>query len=130
MTAVTAIIVGAGHRAQVYAEYAQTAPDQLKIVGVADPDAKRRQQLAERFGFSDEMCFENAEELAARGRLADVIINGTMDQDHVATSIPLLAVGYDMLLEKPMAIDEEEMFRLYEAACRNESKVMICHVVR
>lgn len=130
MTAVTAIIVGAGHRAQVYAEYAQTAPDQLKIVGVADPDAKRRQQLAERFGFSDEMCFENAEELAARGRLADVIINGTMDQDHVATSIPLLAVGYDMLLEKPMAIDEEEMFRLYEAACRNESKVMICHVLR
>jgi len=32
---VTAVIVGAGHRAHVYASYAKLHPDELKIVGVA-----------------------------------------------------------------------------------------------
>ncbi len=35
---ITAIIVGAGHRALLYGSYALQHPDQLKIVGVADPD--------------------------------------------------------------------------------------------
>ena len=38
---ITAIIVGAGHRALGYAELAKIYPDQLKIVGVADPQADR-----------------------------------------------------------------------------------------
>ena len=46
----TAIIVGAGHRALVYARYAQQHPDQFQIVGVADPSELRRQQVADRFG--------------------------------------------------------------------------------
>lgn len=130
MRAITAIIVGAGHRAQVYAQYAEIAPDKLQIVGVADPNPERRRNLAARFGFGEDMCFESAADLAAGGKLADAIINGTMDEHHVPTSIPLLDAGYDMLLEKPMAINETEMFELYEAARRNNSKVMICHVLR
>ena len=35
---VTAIIVGAGHRAMVYSKLALTNPELLKIVGVADPN--------------------------------------------------------------------------------------------
>lgn len=130
MRAVTAIIVGAGHRAQVYANFAEIAPDQLRIVGVADPNADRRQALAVRFGFDETMCFESAEALARNGRLADAVINGTMDEFHVSTSIPLLKVGYDILLEKPMAIHEKEMNQLYQAAKTYKNRVMICHVLR
>ena len=32
-----AIILGAGYRGRAYAEYATAHPDQLEIVGVADP---------------------------------------------------------------------------------------------
>ena len=39
---VTAIIVGAGHRAMVYSKLALTNPELLKIVGVADPNPIRR----------------------------------------------------------------------------------------
>jgi ATP-dependent helicase/nuclease subunit B len=39
-----------------------------------------------------------------------------MDQLHVPTSLLLLKHGYDILLEKPFAINEEEMNRLREAA--------------
>ncbi|MGI6538030.1 MAG: Gfo/Idh/MocA family oxidoreductase [Caldicoprobacterales bacterium] len=127
---ITAIIVGAGHRGILYASYALHYPDQLKIVGVADLNPHKRAKAAEMFGFGEDMCFETAEELAARPKLADAIINGTMDHQHVQTSIPLLERGYDMLLEKPLAVNEEEMWQLVEAARKHNSKVMICHVLR
>lgn len=130
MKTTTAIIVGAGLRAQVYARYAEIAPEQLKIVGVADPDPERRKSIASRFGFAEDMCFTDAFDLAKRERLADVIINGTMDEHHVPTTIPLIQRGYDILLEKPMAIHIDEMFELYDVARQYDSKVMICHVLR
>lgn len=127
---VTAIIVGAGHRAQVYASYALEHPDELAIIGVADPMELRRRQIAETYGLSPDACFSSAEELIGCGKIADVIINGTMDRDHVPTSIPLLELGYDMLLEKPFAIDEEEMWQLAAIARKHHNTVVICHVLR
>lgn len=127
---VTAIIVGAGHRSMVYSKLALTNPELLKIVGVADPDPIRRKKCRELYGFGEDMCFENANALAAKGRLADTVINGTMDEVHIETSVPLLNAGYDMLLEKPFAVNEEEMRTLVDCARQNHSKVMICHVLR
>ena len=53
-----------------------------------------------------------------------------MDEQHIDTAVPLLNAGYDMLLEKPFAVNEEEMRTLVECARKNNSKVMICHVLR
>ncbi len=127
---VTAVIVGAGHRSLTYASYSRYRPDELKIVGVADPLEYRRRQVAELYGLRADQLFETAEELATRPQMADAVINGTMDQDHVRTSVPLLRAGYDLLLEKPFAVNEQEMWQLLETARRNQSKVMICHVMR
>ncbi|HUT19486.1 MAG TPA: Gfo/Idh/MocA family oxidoreductase [Anaerolineae bacterium] len=126
----TAIIIGAGHRSLAYASYAKSHPDELKIVAVADPRELRRRHAAAMFGLSPEHCFESAEQVAERPKLADVAINGTMDHQHVLTSLPLLAAGYDMLLEKPFATDEKEMWQLVHAARKHDRKVVICHVLR
>ena len=48
---ITAIIVGAGHRALLYSLYALQNPEKFKIVGVADPDPIRRRKTAEMHGF-------------------------------------------------------------------------------
>ena len=127
---ITAIIVGAGHRSFIYSELAKTNPEMLKIVGVADPNPIRRKKAMDYFGFKEDMCFENAEELAKKGKLADTVINGTMDEQHLETAVPLLDAGYDMLLEKPFAPNEEEMRQIVNCAKKNNSKVMICHVLR
>ncbi len=128
---VTAIIVGAGNRAaNVYAPYALSNPDKLRIVGVADPIAHRRERTAARYSLTKEQCFESADDLATRGKLADAVINGTMDAEHVPTSLPLLEVGYDMLLEKPFAVTEEEVRTLAKAVRKHKRKMMICHVLR
>ena len=127
---VTAVIVGAGHRAHCYAGLALKRPDLLKIVGVADLNPDRIKYTAERFNLSPDQCFSSAEEFFSKGRIADAVINGTGDAEHVPTTLPMLELGYDVLLEKPFAISSEEAELFASAASRSSSKVMICHVLR
>lgn len=127
---ITAIIVGAGHRALIYASFAKLRPDMLKIVGVADKIEARRLNVKELYDLPDDRVFSSSEELLKHEKMADLIINGTMDAEHVPTSIPLLKKGYDMLLEKPFAINEKEMFALYDVAQAHHNRVGVCHVLR
>lgn len=127
---VTAVIVGGGHRSIIYADYSFKHPDELKIVGIADPNSIRREAAAKRYGIDEKHCFACAEELAEKPRIADAVINGTMDQQHFETSVPLLKKGYDMLLEKPFAVNEKEMRELVSVIKKHGNKVMICHVLR
>ena len=127
---VTAVIVGGGHRAFIYADHALSHPDDLRIVGIADPNPERRAVAAARYGFPEAFCFEDAAELARRPRLADAVINGTMDHQHYATAVPLLERGYAMLLEKPFAVSLEEMESLLAVIRAHNSRVMVCHVLR
>ena len=122
---VTAIIVGAGHRAVGYANYALDFPEKLKIVGVADPSPERRTMTAKKFGLAPEQCYSSAEELAALPKQADAIINGTMDRQHVPTTIPLLERGYDVLLEKPFAVSIEEVEALSAAVRKTGRKAEV-----
>lgn len=125
-----AVIVGGGHRSMIYAGLAKTNPEMLKIVGVVDPNEFRRNQIGEYFDIPSEYRFENVSDLVAIPKFADAAINGTMDHIHVATSIPLLKAGYDILLEKPFAVNEEEMRELISCAEDNGRKIMICFVLR
>jgi predicted dehydrogenase len=127
---ITAVLVGLGHRGIGYATYADSHPDELEIVGLAEPDRVRRERYSERFGIPIENCFENAKDLAAVSRFADVAINGTMDEIHVETTVPLLEAGYDVLLEKPIAPNREQLKVLETAVDRTGQKVVICHVLR
>ena len=127
---IRAIIVGAGHRSLIYASLADRHPERLQIVGVAEPNEVRRKMVQEKYGLCEEMCFHDAEKLAEKGKLADAVINGTMDDQHVETTVVLLKAGYDVLLEKPFAVNEEEMETLVKTARECGRKVMICHVLR
>ncbi len=127
---VTAVIVGGGHRSFTYAELALKNPEKLKIVGIADPNPFRREKARKLFGFPQENCFESAEELAAAPKFADAVINGTMDHQHVQTALPLLKAGYDMLLEKPFAVNLAELEELVKTVEENGNRVMICHILR
>lgn len=127
---VTAVILGAGHRSLIYGDVSLKLPDKLKIVAVADIDREKALFAAKRYGIPEDRVFDSVESLAAAGKIADVVINGTLDELHVPTSLPLLALGYDMLLEKPFATNPSELAELYVAAKRNKSRVFICHVLR
>ena len=63
-------------------------------------------------------------------KFADAVINGTMDHIHVSTNVPLLKAGYDVLLEKPFSVSEEEARYLVSEAEKYGRKIMVCFVLR
>ena len=127
---ITIVLVGAGNRANVYAKLALQEPEKMKVVGVVDPDPLHVQFAKDLYGIPDENCFSSVEEFVKREKFADAVINGTMDDIHVVTSIPVLKAGYDMLLEKPFAVNEDELRSLVKVANEEGRKVLICHVLR
>lgn len=127
---VTAVILGAGHRSLIYGDLSLRFPEQLKIVAVADIDSEKAAYAAKRYGVPTERIYHSTEELVKAGRIADIVINGTLDELHVPTSLPLLALGYDMLIEKPFATSPCELAELYVAAKRHQNRVFVCHVLR
>lgn len=130
MKKLTAIVVGAGNRAKVYSSHALDFPNELEIVGVVDPNPARVELFKERYSICEENCYLSLDEFLKRDKFADFVINGTMDHLHVKTSIPVLEKGYDLLLEKPFAVNEEEMNLLCDTADKYGNKVVICHVLR
>jgi predicted dehydrogenase len=129
-TPVRVVVVGAGDRAMIYARESLAHPELFQVVGVADVSQERVRRAQELFSIPQEHCFSSAEELAAHPKFADAVINGTMDRQHVSTSLPLLRRGYDMLLEKPFAVNQEEAQELLRCAQETGCHVMVCHVLR
>ena len=127
---ITVVLVGAGNRANVYSTVSLKNPEKMKVVGIVDPDPVRRELMRERYNVAIENCFEEVSEFVKREKFADAVINGTMDHLHVPTSIPVLEKGYDLLLEKPFAVNEAEMNELVETARKYGNKVVIGHVLR
>ena len=124
------IIVGMGGRASIYSAVALTNPEHLQVVGVVDVNPEHTRQAQLMFDLPDECCFSTVEELVSVPRFADAAINCTMDRLHVETSLPLLRHGYDLLLEKPYALNDTEGKLIIDCARETGRKVMVCHVLR
>lgn len=128
---VEVVVIGAGSRGGIaYASYALRHPDELRVVGVADPDPIRRGRLADAHDIDESRCFTTWEDLIAAGQLADGAIVATQDQMHVEPAIAAMEAGYNVLLEKPMAHTLEGSVQLVQAAERTGRVLQICHVLR
>ena len=127
---ISVVLLGAGNRANVYASVSLKHPEKLKVVGIVDPDPIRTKIIRDRYNVPEENCFTDVSEFIKRDKFADAVINGTMEHLHVPTSIPVLEKGYDLLLEKPFAVNHDEMEELCRVAKKCNSKVVIGHVLR
>jgi predicted dehydrogenase len=128
---VEVVVLGAGGRGyHAYGSWILAHPEQIRAVAVAEPDPARRERFARAHGLPTERTFPDHEALFAQGRLAQGLINTTMDGQHVETTLGALATGYDVLLEKPMATTPHECVQLVRAAEGAGRMLQICHVMR
>ena len=128
---ITAVVIGAGQRGgDVYAAYALAHPKELKIVGVAEPLADRRNELAKKHGIMPESCFESWEELLAKEKFADCALICTQDKMHFGPVMKALDLGYDVLCEKPMSPDRAELVAMEKKAKSTGRILSIAHVLR
>ncbi len=128
---ITAVLLGAGARGHFsYGPYAQEYPDELRFVAVAEPNAERRERFARAHSIPQERQFTTWEDLLAKGQIADTLFNMTQDQTHHPSTMAALDVGYDVLLEKPMAERLAHVVELVQTAERKGKLLQVCHVLR
>lgn len=122
MTKLKAIILGAGYRGRAYAEYAAEHPDQLEIVGVADP-VQANVIPAPRYWRDWRECLEDHPE-------ADIVMVTMPDSLHHDPAIMALKAGYHLLLEKPISPTEKECREVIDCALENRRLVIVGHILR
>lgn len=127
---VTAIVIGAGGRGMTYSQFAKAFPERLKIVGTAEPRTWNRQYMTETYNLPAENVTIDWRELASRPRFADVAIIATQDAMHLEPAIAFARLGYHILLEKPMAPNEEDCQKIVAAAKESNVIFGVCHVLR
>ncbi|NLF85527.1 MAG: Gfo/Idh/MocA family oxidoreductase [Lentisphaerae bacterium] len=127
---VSVIIVGAGGRGWGYATYAEHCPEQMKVVGVAEPRAFHRARVVKTHQIAREMTFRNWQALARRPKLADAVLICTQDAMHEKPMVAFARLGYHILLEKPMAPTAKACRRIVAAARETGVVFAVCHVMR
>lgn len=124
-------IAGAGSRGKdCYAPCALKFPEDMEITAVADPRREHVQEVARLYGVSPEFCFSSAEEMLEQPKLADAMFICTMDRQHMDHAVKALRKGYDLLLEKPIAVTAQDCLKVAGVARECGRKVVVCHVLR
>ncbi|MBS1509637.1 MAG: Gfo/Idh/MocA family oxidoreductase [Bacteroidetes bacterium] len=127
---VTAITCGAGNRGNVYGDFSLAYPDQLDIVGVAEPIPIRNERYAKKHDIKAENRFVTWEDVFKKPKFADAIIISTPDNLHYGPCMKALSMGYDVLLEKPISPSEKECRDILALAKKTGRIVAVCHVLR
>lgn len=119
-------VIGYGGRGGIYGEFALTYPEKFQLVAAADTNPLRLNPLKEK-GVD---TYSDYKELLNAGYDLDLVAIATQDADHKEHAIYALERGYDLLLEKPIAPNEQDCYEIYECAKKFGRKVYVCHVLR
>lgn len=127
---VSVSIIGVGARGgEAYGRYLYKLKDKYRIVSLCDINEERLEKYGETFGVAQSDRFRDEDEFFAKKR-SDLLLVCTLDQMHVRMAKRGLALGYDILLEKPISADPKELRELVECARKSGRVIMVCHVLR
>lgn len=127
---ITVSIIGVGARGgEAYGRYIYRLKDKYKIVALCDVNAERLEKYGAAYDVAEDARFLD-EETFFKERRSDLLLVTTTDKLHVRMAKKALALGYDILLEKPISDDADELRELLEEASKTKSKVLVCHVLR
>ncbi len=124
------VIVGAGNRGKMYADYALAHPEEAKVVAVVEPRLSARAALAEQHSISPERVFTDWRQLVDEPRLGTAAVIATQDAHHVEPTIALAELGYHLLLEKPMAPTARECRLIVDSVQKQGVMLGVAHVLR
>ena len=128
---VTVIVIGAGGRGwEAYSSYGIKFPDELQVVGVAEPIPYRRERISKAFNIPKENQFVTWEDVFKRPKFADALFITTPDELHYGPAMAGLQAGYHLLLEKVIAQTWNECNDILKLTEKKKAIVAVCHVLR
>lgn len=128
---ITIAIAGLGSRGRTaYGAILLDMKDRAQVVAIADFDKTRCEIAQKEHNVKSENVFSSVEEMLSKEKLADAVLICTQDRDHVRHALMALDKGYDILLEKPVSPDLNELKSLVKKSKETGRKVLVCHVLR
>ena len=125
------LVLGAGNRGgHAYAGWTLERPDQATVTAIADPNDERRDVVSAQHAIEARHQFADWRDALAAPGPWDAVIIATPDRHHVDPAIRALELGYDILLEKPIAPTPEGLHRLAAAAQDRPGAITVAHVMR
>ena len=117
-------VIGVGVMGSNHARVLSELPG-VKLIGVADPDRKRRETVARNLGCA---AFDDTEALLDQG--VDAVTIAAPTHLHRDIAIACAARGIHIMVEKPIASTVEESRAIVAAARRAGVTLMVGHVER
>lgn len=122
-------ILGFGSRGDFYDGLFKQI-ENTQLAAVCDKRQSRLDLCKTRHNDENVRYFTDDKEFFAAGKLADLCVISTLDEQHADQAEAALKCGYDLLLEKPIACSEADCERIYRTATELNRKVTVCHVLR
>lgn len=99
--------------------------DKVEFVGLCDVNPGRLETAKRMMGVS---CptFVNFEEMVTRSK-PDTVIVTTVDGTHHTFIAQALAMGCEVITEKPMTTDEVKLRTIFDARKRSEHRIIVAH---
>ncbi len=124
------VAIGVGNRMRTYMHYLLEHPERARLVAVVEPDAIRRNTIADQFNIPSQYRFETCEDFFRNPVKADAAFICTPEKDHFSPCIEALRNGYHVLLEKPVAQTYEQCAAIEKMARETDRIVCVCYVLR
>ena len=121
-------IIGYGDRGMGYAYYFRE--NGATIAAICDLNENKLKSAAQQYNLTEEQIFSNEEGFWNAGKIADLLIVSTLDKLHYGHVMKAIELGYDILLEKPIASTLKECQEIEKAAKARGTKIYVCYVLR
>lgn len=121
-------LIGAGFMGGTHAACYESLLENgsFKITAVADPDLERAEKLAAKFGAK---AYSTGKELIENGDVntVDICLPTFLHAEHALFA---MEKGYNVFIEKPVCLHEDEAVRLLEMKKKTGARVAVGHCIR
>ncbi len=124
------VVLGAGDRGRTYAAYAKASPQEVQIVGVAEPNQVSREWFVKEYNLPADAVWLDWKDAVDARPDCDVMAICMPDALHHEPALACLDAGYHLLLEKPMARSWAECKDIEAKVEQTGKLVLVGHVLR
>ena len=124
-------VLGLGARGTGYAKWLKWFfKSRARVVALCDRSADRLSFNAKRHNIGPSRCFLEADDFFRAGKLADAVFICSQDRDHYGHALKAIALGDDIMLEKPVSPVLAECLDIERRAREKGVRVVVCHLMR
>ncbi len=128
MKNISVAVLGCGNRGQCYTRLLLQDKERFTVKAICDTDKEKIRVMEKLFNIDCEKYTDEDEFFEKK--CADLVIVSTPDRCHVEEAVKAMRLGCDVLLEKPVSDDRNELNKLLNVQKETGALVMVCHVLR